>query len=401
VTVLRPSSARGHAPPGRAAGPLRVALIAGTLTQGGAEKQLVYMTRALQRSGVDVRVYALTRGEFYDAALRASGIAPVWVGRLGSPPLRIAAIAAALRDFRPHVVQATHFYVNLYVSAVASLYGAVAIGAVRNDTLFDVAANGRWGSWLLRAPRALLVNSHAARRNAEALGVDPLAIHVLPNAISLLDFDAGAPSGERPMERPMRAHPQPLTVAAAGRLVPAKRFDRFLEALALARREIPELGGVLIGDGPERDALRTAAEAHGLLPDGVRFLGRRDDIPALLRGATMYALTSDHEGFPNVVMEAMAAGLPVITTPAGDAGVVVEDEVTGYVVPASDVGGMAERMVRLARSPELRRRFGDAGRRRVEEEYSFERLGERLLGAYRTMAERQGRRQALDRLGAG
>jgi len=375
---------------------LRVALIAGTLTQGGAEKQLVYMAQALQRSGVDVRVYALTRGEFYEAALRASGIVPLWVGRRGGPPLRVAAIAAALRDFGPHVVQATHFYVNLYVSAVAPLYRAVAIGAVRNDTLFDVAANGWWGPWLLRAPRALLVNSHAARRNAEALGVDPMAIHVLPNAISLLDFDASAPSDGHPA----RALLPPLTVAAVGRLVPAKRFDRFLEALALARREVPELCGVLIGDGPERDALHAAAEARGLLPDGVRFLGRRDDIPALLHGAAMYALTSDHEGFPNVVMEAMAAGLPVITTPAGDAGVVVEDEVTGYVVPPSDVAGVAERMVRLARSPELRRRFGDAGRRRVEEEYSFERLGERLLGAYRTMAERQGRRQTLERLGA-
>jgi len=372
---------------------LRVALLAGTLAQGGAEKQLVYMAQALYRAGIDVRIYALTRDEFYEAVLRSSGVAPVWVGQFGSPPLRLAAITAALREFRPHVLQSTHFYTNLYVSGAAWPHGAIAIGAVRNDTTFDVAANGRWGRWLLRAPPALIVNSEAARRNAEALGVDGRSIHVVPNVIRLPEFDAGA-SGPRPAS----LRPDRVVVSGVGRLVSAKRFDRFIAALALARREAPELAGILIGEGPEQEALRDAAAAHGLLPEGVLFLGRRDDVPALLRQADVHLLTSDHEGFPNVVLEAMAAGLPVITTPAGDAGVVVTEGATGYVVPGDDIEGMAERMVRLARSPDLRRRLGTAGRRRVEEHYSFDQLGDRLLSTYRAVAERQGRRRTLERL---
>jgi glycosyltransferase involved in cell wall biosynthesis len=101
------------------------------------------------------------------------------------------------------------------------------------------------------------------------------------------------------------------------------------------------------------------------------------------------ALTSDQEGFPNVLLEAMAARLPVIATPAGDAGIVVEDGVTGCVVDFEDVRGMAERMVCLAQSASLRRQLGEAGRRRVERDYSFTSLAPRLMNLYKEVARHQ------------
>ena len=99
---------------------------------------------------------------------------------------------------------------------------------------------------------------------------------------------------------------------------------------------------MIVGDGPLWTALHQRAQDLGLLPDGVAFLGRRNDVPALLGSADMLVLSSDHEGCPNVVMEAMAARRPVVTTPAGDAGVLVEDGVSGYVVPFDDVEAMAD-----------------------------------------------------------
>src|SRR5258706_15129835 len=134
----------------------------------------------------------------------------------------------------------------------------------------------------------------------------------------------------------------------------------------MARQEVLDLKGILIGDGPERPRLEALANKLGLLPDGLLFLGRRNDVPALLAQASMLVLSSDHEGFPNVLLEAMAARLPVITTPAGDAGLVVQEGITGYVLPFDDIDAMAERMVRLAKSPDLRHTLGEAGRRRVE-----------------------------------
>jgi glycosyltransferase involved in cell wall biosynthesis len=103
-------------------------------------------------------------------------------------------------------------------------------------------------------------------------------------------------------------------------------------------------------------------------------------------------LASDHEGSPNVVLEAMAAGRPVIATACGDVPRLVRDGATGYVVPSGDdVGAMADRMETLAASADLRRKLGGAGRKAVEEGYDRSGLAERLTGIYRLIALRERR----------
>jgi len=375
---------------GRIASRPRVAIVAGTLAQGGAEKQLVYMVRVLLESGADVRVYSLTRDELHEEALRAMGAAPVWVGRYGNPVARTCALAAALRDFRPHILQSAHFYTNLYVALVAPLYGAVGIGTVRSDVEHEMRTNGRWGRWLLRAPSALILNSEAARRNALALGIAPGKLHVLPNAIDLDAFDRRALGGHAPE----LDGASPIAIGV-GSFVPAKRFDRFLRAIAHARSSGSDVRGVLVGDGPERGALEALAGELGLLPDAVWFAGRRNDVPALLSRAHIYALTSGHEGFPNVLLEAMAARLPVVAMPAGDADVIVQDGVTGCIIPSDDERALAMRLVELAGAPELRARLGAAGRARVEANYGCGVMRGRLVAIHRAIAERLRNRRSL------
>jgi glycosyltransferase involved in cell wall biosynthesis len=364
---------------------LRVAFVAGTLARGGAEKQLFYMARALAGAGVEVRVCSLGRGEFFEAELQRIGIPLTWIGRHSHPVLRTIALVRALASFRPHIVQSAHFYTNLYVAAAALTHHAIGLGALRNDGYHDVSANGRWGRWLLRVPSALLANSQAAKRNAELLGVRPERVYVVPNVIDLPALDRSAADSDSPAWPCDR-----IVVVSVARHARAKRLEQFLGALARARTVVPEVFGVLIGTGPERESLQAVAQQLGLGPSCVAFLGMRDDVPRLLRAADMLLMTSDQEGLPNAILEAMAAQLPVITTSAGDAGVVVQDDVTGYVVPFDDVEQMAERIVRLARSPGLRRSFGRAGRLRVEQCYSFERLATSLLGTYRRIAAPRG-----------
>ena len=386
-----------------------MAIVAGTLAPGGAEKQLLYLVRALRAMGARVTVCSLTRGEFYEPALRELGVEPVWIGRYQSPAARTLALAAALRDVRPHIVQSAHFYTNLYVSLVAPLYGAISIGTARSDVIHEVDANGRWGRWLLRLPDSLIVNSQAARRNAIAYGRSGDDVHVLSNVIDLAAFDqlaarrsapAGAPprpdgvgdrggEGDGDGKREARAA---VLVVGVGTFVRAKRFDRFLRALARARSLGAPVRGVLAGDGPEHAALERLALELGLLPDAIDFVGRRTDIPALLRESQIFALTSEHEGFPNVLLEAMAAGLPIVTMPAGDAGVVVEDGVTGFVVPAGDIDAMAAKLVALSKSGTLRSLLGEAGRRSVEMRYAADGFAGRLGASYRAIALRRGPR---------
>lgn len=372
---------------------LRVALLAGMLGQGGAEKQLMYMTRALRQAGVDVRVYTLTAEGAYEPILRAIGIQPIWVGRFANPLLRLATLAHLLRRFRPHVIQSTHSFANLYVGLVGRLFGAISLGALRSSLHCSNETNGIWGRWLISAPTALLVNSQAAMHEvlAERL-IETWRIYLLSNVI---DLSGG--EWHRQTERAMRTpRKHSRTVLFVGTLLPIKRLDRFLHALAAARREVSSLKGIVVGGGPERNAMEQLAAELGLLHEAVTFLGQRSDVPALLRDADMLCVTSDDEGFPNVILEAMAAGLPVVTTPAGHAGVVVQDGITGYVVPFDDIAGMAARVISLATEPELALRLGTAGRQRVEQLYSFEGLADRLLVIYRSIAERHGDRRLRD-----
>jgi glycosyltransferase involved in cell wall biosynthesis len=369
---------------------LRVALLAGGLWKGGAEKQLVYMARALTETGAEVRVYSLTRGDFYESHLMRLGISVEWVGQRQHPIWRLVRLAQELRRFRPHILQATHFYVNLYPTLLAPLCGAVAIGSIRNDVFHELEANGAWGGWLLRRPPALLANSDAARRNAEALGADPALIRVLPNVI---DMGSLQDDGVKPL-----SDQDGIVVLGLSRLMPMKRLDRFLAVVALARRHGTPIRARLVGDGPERERLLREAQTLGLLPDAITFAGHQDDIAAELAGAHILLHTSDHEGFPNVLLEAMAAGLPVVTTPAGDAGTVVENGTTGYVVPFDAIDLMAERLGDLARSAELRARLGAAGRERARRNYGYPKLATRLLEAYQAFARQQRRDEAIKAL---
>ena len=247
---------------------------------------------------------------------------------------------------------------------------------MRSDLHYEMGSLGKWAHWMLKSPGTLLANSRSAQNNAIKAGIQPGFIHVLDNVIDLSDFDSKI---RKPKQTETLAIADVLTV---GSLNPVKRFDRFLKALSIARISVPNLKGAIAGAGPDREALEKLAADLNLLPDSVQFLGERDDVPALLGRVKMLTLTSDHEGFPNVLMEAMAASLPVISTPAGDAEHLVRDGVTGYIVPFEDASAMAARMVQLYREPEHAISMGTAGRKVVESEYSCDHLASRLLQYY-------------------
>jgi glycosyltransferase involved in cell wall biosynthesis len=243
---------------------------------------------------------------------------------------------------------------------------------------------------MLRLAHGILPNSHGAKQTLASQGLNPQKMEVLANVLDLRDFDS---RNALPYSSPL---PSDRVVAAAvGSLQPCKRFDRFLDAMALARRVEPALAGVIAGrDLGAKAALQAKADALRLGPQDVNFLGECHNVPALLARTAMLVLASDSEGLPNVILEAMAARLPVITTPAGDAGLVVQHGRTGYVVEPDNIQGMADALIRLARSPETRTTFGEAGRQRVEQEYNYATLPDRLLAVFERFA-RQTRKVSL------
>ena len=206
---------------------LKVCFVAGTLGQGGAERQLFYILRCLRENGAAVRLLSLTSGEYWENKIRELGVPVVWVGDKPSRLARLKRIIEELRQDLPGVVQSAHFYTNLYAIVAARRLGLRDVGAIRNDAISEVRANGRiLGGLSLRLPRLLAPNSRVGLRNALELGASSSRCHFLPNVVDTDRF--------RPV---MREHRGFVTLLAVGRLVEQKRLDRFLRILAKVRSE--------------------------------------------------------------------------------------------------------------------------------------------------------------------
>lgn len=362
----------------------RVAMIASSLRRGGAEKQTVYLARALHEAGVDIRFYHLGNGGPYASVLQDKGI-PVSQFHIPNNPWNILTrLIGELSRWRPHIVFTNQFGDLRFGAIAGRICGALTLGGIRSDGHYELNAHGSLSEWLVRLTHGLIANSFQAKRNLVSRGIKQQTIEVIPNVIDLREFDdhSGLQSGlDLPSDR--------IIVAAVGSLQPCKRFDRFVEALALARRQAPALAGVIAGpDYGTEGALKAQASKLGLRPPHLTFLGECDQIPVLLSRCSLFALTSEYEGFPNVILEAMAARLPVITTPAGDSSLIVQHGRTGYVVESDDTSQMASFMLELAGSPSLRSALGAAGRKRVEAEFNRSILSDRLLATLHEFAAR-------------
>jgi glycosyltransferase involved in cell wall biosynthesis len=175
---------------------------------------------------------------------------------------------------------------------------------------------------------------------------------------------------------------EPLVVSFVGRIVPIKRADRFLAAAWELRDTSATF--MVVGDGEELAALRESEVARAL-GDRVVFTGYRADIAAVYHASDVVVLTSDNEGTPVSLIEALACGVPVVGTDVGGVRSVVDDGVTGFVVPAPDGALLASRIRELIDDAALRHDFGRAGRARVAGHFSAERLAADHDRLYRTI----------------
>jgi glycosyltransferase involved in cell wall biosynthesis len=200
-----------------------------------------------------------------------------------------------------------------------------------------------------------------------------------------VDLDRFAP---RPPVAADDAAGRPL-ITTVGRLVEKKGFDDLLRALALLAGRGAGFTCRVYGDGPLRDELTRLRDDLGL-GDRVELVGARsgDEVVAALGRTDVFALTprvtddGDRDGIPNVLVEAMACALPVVTTDVGGVPELVDDGATGLVVPSGSPERVADALAALLASAELRRRLGAAARRRVEDDYDVDAAAGRLRGLY-------------------
>ncbi len=214
-------------------------------------------------------------------------------------------------------------------------------------------------------------------------------VNVIPNGVDVERFGAGA--DRLATRQQLGLTPTTPVVGIVAALRPEKDHELFLRAAAQVRVRVPEAVFLIVGDGPLRPKLEALAGELGIAP-AVQFLGTRSDIPKLLGAMDVFALTSRNEANPVSILEAMAAGLPVVAPDVGSIAESVSDGITGYLTPQGDADQTAGRICELLENIELARGMGRAGRQVVVDRWSqgamvrgYEQLDHRdLFGQVRT-----------------
>ncbi len=283
----------------------------------------------------------------------------------------ISDVVGELREQRADVLVCHGYKADLLGWVAARIAGIPAISVSRGWTghTRKVRLNETLDRVALRLMARVVCVSDGQAVKVRRAGVGADRIRVIRNAIDAARFAEADPDARLALQR-MFAVPRSLLVVAVGRLSPEKGFDQLITAARRVADDLPGVGFVLIGDGPHRAALEERVGAAGLEAHVV-LAGFRTDVDRLMQGADVLAQSSYTEGLPNVVLEACAAGIPVVATDVGGTGEVVRDGVSGFLVPPGDADALASRLLDVLRSPELRRSMGAHGRNVVRTEFSF------------------------------
>jgi glycosyltransferase involved in cell wall biosynthesis len=254
----------------------------------------------------------------------------------------------------------------------------------------------RLDRWHLRWMDHVVCVSHAQARRVRQCGVEAARISVMHNAIRvsrLSRLDWPWAQARRRLEGLFTWTPA-IILGAAGRLSPEKGFDLFVRAAKRLSPSYKKVGFVLFGDGTLRQRLARQVQAAGLETRLV-LAGHRTDLDSLLPGLDGLVLPSWTEGLPNVVLEAFAASVPVVATAVGGTPEVVDDAVSGLLVPAGDAIALADACRELIDTPTRRRAMGRAGRKKVLARFTFEAQAKqycRLFERWRPASARERRR---------
>lgn len=379
----------------RPAGPIRLLKFVVVFGFGGTERQFVNLGLGLDPGRVAVRFGCLRRWGHFLADVEARGI-PVDEYRVRSfrDPRVLGAQLRLARDIRRHGVQIVHtynFYANVFAVPAARLAGARIVASIRDLGPYLSPLQRRLQRWVCRLADCVLVNAHAIRDWLVADGYDARRIMVIHNGIDLARFATTTRVGWLRPDLGL-SDDVPL-VGVLSRLSRVKRLEDLLQAAALLSPDFPRARFLIVGEGfaAQGDSIVTStayqeqllALAHRLgLQDRLIFTGFRPDIEHLLPELSVSVLPSHSEGLSNVLLESMAAGVPVVASRVGGTPEAIQDGQTGLLVPAGDPRALADAIRRVLSNSDLARRLGTAARQAASDRFSMPQLIEATTDLY-------------------
>jgi glycosyltransferase involved in cell wall biosynthesis len=360
----------------------RVLLLSTSLGLGGADRQILYLAKALLASDYDVRLVTMVPPEEMGRQALAEGLPITSLnmqrGRADAQSFR--RFVSLLRDWQPHVLTSFMYHANILGRVAGRMAGVpLIVSSIRSER------NGStFRDWLMRLSNWMddccTINS---RQVADSLAQRRL-IHrrksrVIPNGVDLAALTPAADDRLR-VRNELAVAPAEFLWLAIGRLLDQKDYPTLLQAFQPLAQSPARLA--IAGRGPQQEELQRQARDLGIA-QRVTFLGVRHDIPALLGAADAFVLSSAWEGMPNVVMEALASATPVVATQVGGVQELVEPGESGLLVKPGDPNALSAAMRRLMTlSVEERRSMGVRGRNHVASHYGLPAMAARWMSLY-------------------
>jgi glycosyltransferase involved in cell wall biosynthesis len=356
---------------------------------GGAERQIASLAPLLKERGVEVHVVTRQNPGTvpYEEVL---GVpvhrAPVMRGPKGDT-LTAAAYTvytlAQIGRLRPDVIHA-HGLFSPTVAAVSArrVFGTPVVAkALRGGVLGDVIRVRRKprGERRVRAlgrdVDGFITISDEIRCELLSIGVPPDKCYYIPNGVDTSRFKPADPETKR-IQRAAKGIADRPTVLYVGRLVPEKRVDTLLAVWDQLRAEFPQAQLLIVGTGPEEKALRAQAG------EGVQFIGRVDDVPAWLQLGDIFVLPSISEGLSNSLLEAMAAGLPIIASAVGEAPHLITSDEDGWLIPPDDAPALTSALGSALRDLNRTQLIGRHNRERILNDFQLSTTADKLVELY-------------------
>lgn len=351
---------------------IKVLMLRPQMEMGGASRHILTLSRGLAQNGL--RVDLTTSGGpglgMDTQGLHAVHTLPLWPSTPGNLARAVVQLIRLIRRERYDLLHSHHRF-----TSIAARWAGWLTGVPLIVTVHEFKSDRKAPAWLWSGDYTLTPSEALRQHLLTQYSLNPARVRTVHNGIDDLPLPA-APKQEYPV------------IGFVGRLAPEKGVSDLIAALPRVLQTCPQVRCWLVGDGEERAALQAQAAGLSLPPDALTFCGERNDVMALMEPMTLIVLPSLQDNLPLTALEAMRSGKPVVASRVGGLPEVIEDGITGVLIPPANSAALAEAITTILGNADTIQQMGAAGRVRFRTHFTSQHMVNTTIDIYRRMAKR-------------